>query len=85
LEAQICDTPLICANTSSLPEVAGDAALFVDPTDVDDLAQAMTRLLTDAALRADLIARGRRNRERFSWRSCAETVLTALQTAAKSE
>jgi glycosyltransferase involved in cell wall biosynthesis len=85
LEAQACDTPLVCANTSSLPEVAGDAALFVDPTDVDDLVQAMTRLLADAALRADLIARGRRNRERFSWRTCAETVLAALQAATKSD
>ena len=79
LEAQACDTPLICANTSSLPEVAGDAALLIDPLNVDDLSAAMTRLLNDAALRADLVARGRRNRQRFSWRACAETVLQALK------
>lgn len=81
LEAQACDTPLICADSSSLPEVAGDAALLVHPTDVDGLAHAMARLLTDAALRADLVARGRRNRQRFSWRACAETVMAALEAA----
>lgn len=85
LEAQACDAPLICADTSSLPEVAGDAALFVDPTDVDGWTQAMTRLLTDTHLRADLIARGRRNRQRFSWRACAETVMQALETAARDD
>ena len=79
LEAQACDTPLISANTSSLPEVAGDAALLIDPLDVDDMAEAMSRLLNDAALRADLVARGRRNRQRFSWRACAETVMQALK------
>ena len=79
LEAQVCDTPLIGADASSLPEVAGDAALLIDPLDVGDLAGAMSRLLNDAALRADLVARGRRNRERFSWRACAETVMQALE------
>ncbi len=82
LEAQACDTPLMCANTSSLPEVAGDGALLLDPTDADAWTQAMARVLTDAALRADLVARGRRNRARFSWRACAETVMSALETAA---
>lgn len=85
LETQACDTPLICANTSSLPEVAGDAALLIDPTDVADLAQAMLRLLTDAALRAELVARGRRNRERFSWHACAETVMGALEAAGRAD
>jgi len=82
LEAQVCDTPLICANSSSLPEVAGDAALLVDPLDVQGLAQAMTRLLSDGVLRADLVARGQSNRKRFSWRACAETVMQALEAAA---
>ncbi len=81
LEAQACDTPLICANTSSLPEVAGDGALYIDPLDVDGIANAMIRLLADAQLRVDLISRGRTNRRRFSWQACAETVMTALETA----
>ena len=82
LEAQACDTPLICANGSSLPEVAGDGALLIDPLVKDDLVQAMARLMADACLRAELVARGRRNRKRFSWRTCAETVLAALEMAA---
>jgi glycosyltransferase involved in cell wall biosynthesis len=83
LEAQVCDTPLISANTSSLPEVAGDAALLVDPLDADELAGTMGRLLSDAGLRADLVDRGRRNRARFSWRACAETVMAALESTQK--
>jgi glycosyltransferase involved in cell wall biosynthesis len=81
LEAQACHTPVICADSSSLPEVAGDAALCVPPTDVDSLTQAMTRLWKDGALRAQLAARGQRNVERFSWQACAETVMMALETA----
>jgi len=82
LEAQACDTPLICADSSSLPEVAGEGALLVDPLRVDAWARAMARLLNDLALRADLVARGRRNLNRFSWTACAEAVLEALETAA---
>jgi glycosyltransferase involved in cell wall biosynthesis len=85
LEAQACDTPLICAHSSSLPEVAGDGALQVDPLDVEGLARALTRLLQDETLRAGLIARGRRNRQRFSWRACAETVMEALEAAARAD
>jgi glycosyltransferase involved in cell wall biosynthesis len=53
-----CGVPVICSNTSSLPEVAGDAALLVDPADVRALAGAMERALTDEALRVTLRARG---------------------------
>ena len=81
LEAQACDTPLICANSSSLPEIAGNGALFVDPRDADGLARVMLRLLTDAACRDDLIVRGRENLRRFSWQTCAETVMAALEDA----
>jgi glycosyltransferase involved in cell wall biosynthesis len=85
LEAQVCETPLVCANSTSLPEVAGDAALLVDPLDVDDLAAAMLRLLDDAELRAALVARGRRNCQRFTWRSCAQAVLQAIETIEHNE
>jgi len=83
VEAQATDTPLICAKGSSLPEVAGDAALLVDPLDVEGWTRAMERLYSEAGLRADLIARGRRNRERFSWQACAQVVMRALETAAR--
>ena len=83
LEAQICETPLICAQTTSLPEVAGDGALWVDPLDVEGWTQAMSRVAQDAALRAALVARGRVNRARFSWRAAAQATLAALETAAQ--
>jgi glycosyltransferase involved in cell wall biosynthesis len=85
LEAQACDTPLICAHSSSLPEVAGDGALQVDPLDVEGLARALTRLLQDESLRAELIARGRHNRGRFSWRACAETIMDAFEAVARAD
>jgi glycosyltransferase involved in cell wall biosynthesis len=83
LEAQACDTPLICADSSSLPEVAGEGALLVDPLDVDAWTRGMARLLDDTALRDDLVTRGRCNLIRFSWSGCAETVLEAFEMASR--
>jgi len=79
LEAMACDTPVICSNVSSLPEVAGDAALLIDPARPDELANAIERLVRDAALRDELIARGRRQVAQFSWARCAAQVLRALE------
>lgn len=81
LEAGACGVPVITSNTSSLPEVAGDAALLVDPHDVDAIAAAMERLLTDDALRAELIRRGHENVKRFSWEKCARETLAVLLEA----
>ena len=81
LEAGACGVPVITSNTSSLPEVAGDAALLVDPHDVDAIAAAMERLLADDALRAELIRRGHENVKRFSWEKCARETLAVLLEA----
>ncbi|HEY76186.1 MAG TPA: glycosyltransferase family 4 protein [Thermoflexia bacterium] len=78
LEAQACGCPVICSTAASLPEVAGEGALLVDPLDVAGWAEAMGRLATDPALRADLIERGFANLRRFSWRQCARTVLSVV-------
>ena len=78
LEAQACGTPVICSMTSSFPEVAGDAALFVDPLDVDAIAGALERAWTDDALRAKLIAHGFENVKRFSWDASARRVLSVF-------
>lgn len=75
LEALACGTPLVTSNVSSLPEVAGDAALLVSPHDVEDLAQALHRLLTDQELRTTLRQRGLAQAQRFTWQRAAETVL----------
>ncbi|GAC1430206.1 MAG: glycosyltransferase family 1 protein [Chloroflexota bacterium] len=82
VEALACGTPVVCSNTSSLPEAVGDAALLVDPLDVDGLAGALARVLEDEALRADLRARGRHQAATFTWRATAEAVLGALHAAA---
>jgi glycosyltransferase involved in cell wall biosynthesis len=75
LEAMACGTPVVCSNAASLPEVVGDAALLVDPTDVDGLATAMERVLTDADLAADLRERGLARAAGFTWaRTARETV-----------
>jgi glycosyltransferase involved in cell wall biosynthesis len=79
VEAMACGTPVVCSNVSSLPEVAGDAALLVDPLDTGALAAAMGRIATDEGLRRDLAERGLRQAQRFSWRKCALEALQALE------
>ncbi|MBU0608938.1 MAG: glycosyltransferase family 4 protein [Armatimonadetes bacterium] len=71
LEAMACGTPVVTANTTSLPEVAGDAAMLVDPLDTGALAEALTAVLGDAALARDLRERGLRQAARFSWAETA--------------
>jgi len=82
LEAMACGTPVICSNTSALPEVAGDAALLVDPQDQDRWAEAIMRLCTRPALREDLRAKGLVRATAFSWDRCADAVLEAIREAA---
>ncbi len=83
LEAGACGVPVITSNTSSLPEVAGDAAILVDPHNVDEIAEAMYRIITDDALRAELARRGRENVKRFSWEKCARETLAVLEQVAR--
>ncbi len=67
---------------SSLPEVGGDAALYVDPTDVEAIAQAMLQLSQDEPLRQQLIDAGYANVRRFSWSKAAAETLAVLEEAA---
>ena len=67
LEAFNAETAVITSNVTSMPEVAGDAALLVNPHSVDDICAAMTRLAEEESLRQELIAKGREQRQRFSW------------------
>lgn len=79
LEAMACGVPVITSNTSSLPEVAGDAALLINPAEVGDLANAMACLYDDKALRQDLSQRGQARARAFRWEVCAERVLEVLE------
>jgi glycosyltransferase involved in cell wall biosynthesis len=67
LEAMACGTPVVTSNVSSLPEVTGDAALLVNPTETAEIADAVRRVLTDPALHAELRARGLARARQFSW------------------
>lgn len=71
LEAMACGTPVVTSNVSSLPEVAGDAALVVDPYDTDAIAHAIQRLLDDTGLRGELVQRGYARTGLFSWEESA--------------
>ncbi|MBI4798321.1 MAG: glycosyltransferase family 4 protein [Desulfarculus sp.] len=75
LEAMSCGTPLITSNLSSLPEIAGEAALLVEPTSPEDIAQAMWRVFEDLGLRQDLCRRGLEQAARFSWDQAARQTM----------
>jgi glycosyltransferase involved in cell wall biosynthesis len=79
LEAMRCETPVVTTNVSSMPEVAGDAALLVDPDDVAGLADALVRLVNDPTLARDLARRGRERAARFSWERCARETLDVYE------
>ena len=75
LEAMACGCPVVTSNTSSLPEVVGEAGIMVDPDDIDGLAQAMRQVLTDSKLRDDMISKGLEQSKKFSWGKTAEETL----------
>ncbi len=79
LEAMACGTPTIVANTSSMPEVVGDAGLFVDPSDWEEIAVAIHRLLTDRELHEELSQKGLQRASIFSWRRVAAKTLAVYR------
>ncbi|MFH0892874.1 MAG: glycosyltransferase family 1 protein [Bacteroidota bacterium] len=78
VEAFGCDVPVITSNTSSMPEVAGDAALLTDPSDYNSISAAMKKIAFDPALRNELIARGRGRRPLFNWDESARGLWNAI-------
>src|SRR5581483_8791812 len=79
LEAMACGAPTIASNVSSLPEVVGDAALLVNPHHVDELADAITRLLESEALREELRQKGYQRAREFTWEASARKMLAIYQ------
>ncbi len=79
LEAMACGAPIVCSSTSSLPEVAGEAAVLVNPLDVESIADGLLRVLQDDDLRRHLIAAGYRQVQRFSWDSTARQLLELFE------
>jgi glycosyltransferase involved in cell wall biosynthesis len=84
LEAMRRDVPVACSNASALPEVAGDAAELFDPYDEGAIAAAIERVLRDPRLRAELVARGRRRHQTFTWERAAEATLGVYERALSS-
>lgn len=80
LEAMRCGCPVVASNASSVPEVAGDAAILVDPYNVDAMTAAIQTVLRDRQVRERLVASGFRRADMFSWRRCAETMLNVIRT-----
>lgn len=77
LEAMACGCPVVTSRASSLPEVVGDAAVLVNPTDADDVAGAIDRVLSDLDLRGSLVQKGSKRAKEFSWRAGVEDIVNA--------
>lgn len=75
LEAMSCGTPVVTSNISSLPEVAGDAALTINPYDVGELTHALEKIISDSALRDTLIKKGYERVQQFTWESSAQQLI----------
>jgi glycosyltransferase involved in cell wall biosynthesis len=80
VEAMACGRPVVASNTSSIPEVAGGAALLVDPRDSEAWAQALAQVLSDGALRESMIERGLRRAPAFSWQKTARATLRVYRS-----
>jgi len=79
IESMSCGTPVVCSNTSSLPEIAGDAALLVAPRDVEGIACAILRILEDSSLTQQLQARSLQWVRKFTWEATAKSTLEAYR------
>ena len=85
LEAFDAGTAVICSNTTSLPEVGGDAVVTCDPTDVDAMAALMERILKDDALRETLVKRGKSRLDIYSWEKSAHSLIAACERVGARE
>lgn len=84
LEAMACGCPVVTSNCGSMAEVAGDAAVLVDPNDSESLAEGMQSVVEQESLREELINKGLTRAQRFSWRTAAEQTLGVYREAAES-
>jgi len=84
-EAMACGTPIVTSNTNGLQEIAGDAALLVDPHDPEAIAGAIYQVLSDVELRGKLSKKGLDRSANFTWEKCARLTLETLETLALTE
>ncbi len=81
LEAMACGCPVICSNTTSLPELVGDAAILIDPVDVAQIAEAIYNVLHDQSLRKSLVEKGLLQAKRFTWKNAARQTVAVYENA----
>jgi glycosyltransferase involved in cell wall biosynthesis len=81
LEAMKCDLPIVASNCTSIPEIAGDAAIYVDPFSIDSISNGMTLIYNDEDLRNRLIINARKQREKFNWDYTAAILYGCMQKA----
>lgn len=79
VEAMACDVPIISSNVTAMPEVAGDAAEYCDPFSIESIASAMKKIAADENLRNDLVAKGRIQRQRYSWDKSADALWNSIE------
>lgn len=85
LEAMHCGCPVICARATSLPEIAGEAALFFDPMNAGEIAKAIDRIFSDEQLRNDIIQKGYQRAREFDWQTTAYNTLEELLTIVRAD
>jgi len=83
LEAMACGVPVISSDRTSIPEIVGDAALLINPTDGEELKKELTNVLNNESLRNELTTRGYKQPKKFSWRKTAEETLGVYESVYK--
>jgi len=83
LEAFVCRCPVVCSNVTSLPEVAGDAAMLVDPDDIEGMAHAIRLIIKEPEIRKGLVQRGRQRASEFTWYRTIQSTAQLLHSVAK--
>ena len=83
LEAFHCETPVVTSNTSSMPEVGGDAALYADPESIDSIAEQMKLLYENPKLKDELVKKGKVQRTKFSWEKASKVVYEQIELIAR--
>ena len=81
LESFYFKKPLLCSNTTSLPEIAGDAALLINPFEVDEIKNAMVKIWQDEPLRNDLIQKGIIQKQKFTWEKSGDLLWESIKKA----
>ena len=84
LEAFSCGVPVITSNVTSMPEIAGDAALMIDPSSIDSICNAMQQIISDDKLRTELIEKGNIRKQSFSWQKTADNLWASIQKTLSS-